>query len=47
MTRPVALTLGDPSGIGGEIALTAWAALAGRLKAFRAEQTQSVAERPS
>lgn len=27
MTTPVALTLGDPSGIGGEIALRAWAAL--------------------
>ena len=27
---PVALTLGDPAGIGGEIALKAWAALAGQ-----------------
>jgi 4-hydroxythreonine-4-phosphate dehydrogenase len=27
MTLPVALTLGDPAGIGGEIALKAWAAL--------------------
>ena len=27
MTPPVALTLGDPAGIGGEIALKAWAAL--------------------
>ena len=27
MTAPVALTLGDPAGIGGEIALRAWAAL--------------------
>ena len=27
MTAPVALTLGDPSGVGGEIALGAWAAL--------------------
>jgi 4-hydroxythreonine-4-phosphate dehydrogenase len=31
---PVALTLGDPSGIGGEIALRAWAALRGRLPFF-------------
>ena len=28
MSPPVALTLGDPAGIGGEIALKAWAALA-------------------
>ena len=34
MTRPVALTLGDPSGIGGEIALKAWTALRGRLPFF-------------
>jgi 4-hydroxythreonine-4-phosphate dehydrogenase len=34
MTLPIALTLGDPSGIGGEIALKAWAALAGRLPFF-------------
>lgn len=34
MTLPVALTLGDPSGIGGEIALKAWAALSGRLAFF-------------
>ena len=34
MTLPVALTLGDPSGIGGEIALKAWAALRGRLGFF-------------
>jgi len=27
MTPPVALTLGDPAGIGAEIALKAWAAL--------------------
>ncbi|MFT3972856.1 MAG: 4-hydroxythreonine-4-phosphate dehydrogenase PdxA [Amaricoccus sp.] len=31
---PVALTLGDPSGIGGEIALKAWAELGGRLPFF-------------
>ena len=31
MTPPVALTLGDPAGIGGEIALKAWARLRGRL----------------
>jgi 4-hydroxythreonine-4-phosphate dehydrogenase len=31
---PVALTLGDPAGIGGEIALKAWAALGGRLPFF-------------
>ena len=29
MTAPVALTLGDPSGVGGEIALRAWSALRG------------------
>ncbi len=34
MSAPVALTLGDPSGIGGEIALKAWAALGGRLPFF-------------
>jgi 4-hydroxythreonine-4-phosphate dehydrogenase len=34
MTRAVALTLGDPSGIGPEIALKAWAALRGRLPFF-------------
>jgi 4-hydroxythreonine-4-phosphate dehydrogenase len=34
MTRPVALTLGDPSGIGPEIALKAWAALRDRLPFF-------------
>ena len=34
MTLPVALTLGDPSGIGGEIALKAWTALRGRLAFF-------------
>ena len=34
MIRPVALTLGDPSGIGGEIALKAWAALRDRLPFF-------------
>ncbi len=34
MTLPVALTLGDPSGIGGEIALKAWAALGRRLPFF-------------
>ena len=34
MTPPVALTLGDPAGIGGEIALKAWAALGGRLPFF-------------
>jgi 4-hydroxythreonine-4-phosphate dehydrogenase len=34
MTAPVALTLGDPSGIGGEIALRAWAELGGRLPFF-------------
>ena len=32
MTAPVALTLGDPAGIGGEIALKAWAALRRRLR---------------
>ena len=31
---PVALTLGDPAGIGGEIALKAWAELRGRLPFF-------------
>ncbi len=34
MIPPVALTLGDPAGIGGEIALRAWAALGGRLPFF-------------
>ena len=34
MTPPVALTLGDPAGIGGEIALKAWAAFGGRLPFF-------------
>ena len=34
MTLPVALTLGDPSGVGGEIALKAWTALSGRLGFF-------------
>ncbi len=34
MTRPVALTLGDPSGIGGEIALRAWEALRSELVFF-------------
>jgi 4-hydroxythreonine-4-phosphate dehydrogenase len=34
MIRPVALTLGDPSGIGGEIALKGWAALRDRLPFF-------------
>ncbi len=28
MTRPLALTMGDPAGVGGEIAVAAWAALA-------------------
>jgi 4-hydroxythreonine-4-phosphate dehydrogenase len=32
--KPVALTLGDPAGIGGEIALKAWTALRGRLAFF-------------
>jgi 4-hydroxythreonine-4-phosphate dehydrogenase len=32
--RPVALTLGDPAGIGGEIGLKAWAALRDRLAFF-------------
>jgi len=31
---PVALTLGDPAGIGGEIAVKAWTALRGRLPFF-------------
>ena len=34
MTPPVALTLGDPSGIGAEIALAAWTVLRGRLPFF-------------
>jgi 4-hydroxythreonine-4-phosphate dehydrogenase len=34
MSRPVALTLGDPAGIGPEIALKAWTALGGRLPFF-------------
>jgi 4-hydroxythreonine-4-phosphate dehydrogenase len=34
MTLPVALTLGDPAGIGGEIALKAWTALRDRLPFF-------------
>jgi 4-hydroxythreonine-4-phosphate dehydrogenase len=34
MSRPIALTLGDPAGIGGEIALKAWAELGGRLPFF-------------
>lgn len=34
MSLPVALTLGEPAGIGGEIALRAWAALGGRLPFF-------------
>jgi 4-hydroxythreonine-4-phosphate dehydrogenase len=34
MSLPVALTLGDPAGIGGEIALRAWAALRDRLAFF-------------
>ncbi len=34
MIRPVALTLGDPAGIGGEIALRAWAALRDELPFF-------------
>jgi 4-hydroxythreonine-4-phosphate dehydrogenase len=34
MTRPVALTQGDPAGIGGEIALKAWAQLAGEMVFF-------------
>ncbi|MFO1210058.1 MAG: 4-hydroxythreonine-4-phosphate dehydrogenase PdxA [Amaricoccus sp.] len=34
MTGPVALTLGDPAGIGGEIALAAWKELRGRLVFF-------------
>jgi 4-hydroxythreonine-4-phosphate dehydrogenase len=31
MTAPVALTLGDPAGVGGELALKAWTALRGDL----------------
>jgi 4-hydroxythreonine-4-phosphate dehydrogenase len=34
MTRPVALTLGDPAGIGPEIALRAWGTLRDRLPFF-------------
>jgi 4-hydroxythreonine-4-phosphate dehydrogenase len=34
MSLPVALTLGDPAGIGGEIALKAWAALGADLPFF-------------
>ena len=34
MIPPVALTLGDPAGIGGEIALRAWTALGGRVPFF-------------
>jgi 4-hydroxythreonine-4-phosphate dehydrogenase len=34
MSAPVALTLGDPSGIGGEIALGAWARLGGAFPWF-------------
>jgi 4-hydroxythreonine-4-phosphate dehydrogenase len=34
MSLPVALTLGDPAGIGAEIALKAWTALAGRVPFF-------------
>ncbi len=34
MTAPVALTLGDPAGIGGEIALGAWRALKAELPFF-------------
>ena len=34
MTLPVALTLGDPAGIGAEIALAAWRELRGRLAFF-------------
>ncbi len=34
MTPAVAVTLGDPSGVGGEIALKAWAALRGALPFF-------------
>lgn len=34
MTAPVALTLGDPAGIGGEIALRAWDVLRGELPFF-------------
>ena len=34
MSAPVALTLGDPAGIGGEIALKAWARLGGTLPFF-------------
>ena len=33
-TRPVALTLGDPSGVGPELALAAWRELAGALPFF-------------
>ncbi len=34
MSRPIALTLGDPAGIGGEIGLRAWAALREELAFF-------------
>jgi 4-hydroxythreonine-4-phosphate dehydrogenase len=34
MSGPVALTMGDPAGIGGEIALAAWARLAGAVPFF-------------
>jgi 4-hydroxythreonine-4-phosphate dehydrogenase len=36
MTRPLALTMGDPAGIGGELTLRAWLALRARGPAFLA-----------
>ncbi|TQF76875.1 4-hydroxythreonine-4-phosphate dehydrogenase, partial [Elioraea sp. Yellowstone] len=33
-SRPLALTMGDPAGIGGEITLAAWSALRARGPAF-------------
>jgi 4-hydroxythreonine-4-phosphate dehydrogenase len=41
--KPVALTLGDPAGIGGEIALKAWTALRGRLAFFLIGDQEHVA----
>ena len=44
MSLPVALTLGDPAGIGGEIALKARAALRGRLDFFLIGDADHMAE---
>ncbi len=45
MTAPVALTLGDPAGIGGEIALMAWARLGAEVPFFLIGDRDYMADR--